>query len=182
MFNWFLQGLRAIIKDIEEVIIFSTTNKNDMNIPIEPVETPTPDVVPIVPQPEILLWDTPKHAWHATRVLCDNAGLTVAEKNIICACIYQESRFLNTAVNHNKNAQGKVTSTDWGIVQCNDWYHVGKGKEFPSVQYITDNPDKMVQWMIDCYKRGTLKMWVSYSSGAYHYWLMSNSPMWALAK
>ena len=125
-------------------------------------------------------WSTPHHAFHNTRVLCDFSGLTLAEKNIICACIYQESGFDINAVNYNKNAQGKILSTDYSLCQINDYYHIGQGKDFPSVQFVLDNPQKAVDWMIKMYKNGLLKMWVSYSSKAYLHWLKDGSPMWKL--
>lgn len=145
-----------------------------------------PESSPIPPtqsNPDILVtdWSLPSNAYHNTRVLCDLAGLTLDEKNLICACVFQESQFKNTAVCRNKNAQGVVTSSDWGICQINDWYHIGIGKDFSTVDYVVANPDKCIQWMIAMYQHGMLKQWVSYSSGAYKQWLLPNSPMWRLA-
>jgi len=144
-----------------------------------PITSPAPQNAT---QDETLLWDTPQHAYHATRVTCDNLGLSVAEKNLICACIFQESRFDNNAKCFNRDKGGKIWSTDWGICQINDWFHVGPHKEFPSTNYIVNNPDKAVEWMIDMYKKGQLKQWVSYSSGAYRTWLDPSSSMWLLGK
>lgn len=135
-----------------------------------------------VPESEVLYFDTPQNAWHAVRVLCDRAGLTVSEKNLICACIFQESEFSNNAHHVNKAPNGKPTSTDWGIVQVNDFYHIGPGKDFPSVAYVQLNPEKMVEWMIDMYQAGKLNLWSSYSSGAYKQWLSPSSAMWSLAR
>lgn len=146
-----------------------------------------PSIPPPAPQPNPIgvdvlypTWDTPHNAYHNTRVLCDKAGLTLAEKNLICACIFQESRFDINAVNDNKNAQGKVLSTDYSLCQVNDYYHIGNGKDFPSVQYVLSNPEVVVRWMITMYKHGLLKLWVSYSSKAYTKWLIPGSPMWQL--
>lgn len=140
-------------------------------------------VVPTAPNPDTLApdWSTQKNAYHNTRVLCDFAGLNVEQKNIICACIYQESRFL-IDVKHANVSNGVVESTDYGICQINDYYHIGAGKDFPSVEYVLDNPDKVVAWMIRMYQQGHIGQWVSYSSGAYRQWLVPSSPMWGLAK
>jgi len=116
-------------------------------------------------------WSTRKAARHSVRVIGDEEGLKWAEKDLICACIQQESNFDNTAVCNNKNKKGIVTSSDWGIVQCNDYWWIGKGKQFPSVEYVVGHPDEMVRWMIKMYKKGNLKYWVSYSSGAYKKYL-----------
>lgn len=149
--------------------------------PEYPVKTsvPTPQA-PILPVAEILDWSTAKGAYHATRVICDQLGLTVDEKNLICSCIYQESGFHNTAKNINERSDGTIGSTDWGLCQVNDRFHIGIGKDFPSVQYVLDNPDKIVTWMIEMYKHGKLGIWVSYSSNAYRKWLIPSSPMWLL--
>lgn len=139
--------------------------------------------MPTEQNPDVLVedWTQPSNAYHNVRVLCDLAGLTVQEKNIICACIYQESQFENTAMCRNRNSGGVVTSTDWGICQINDYFHIGEKKDFPSVQYVLANPETVVNWMIQQYREGNLDMWVSYTSGAYLYWLQSYSPMWKLA-
>lgn len=150
---------------------------------------PQTPVVPLVPTPSQIAtpnidtlhpWSSPKENYHNTRVLCDLAGLTIEEKNLICACIYQESEFKNTAVCHNKDALGVITSSDWGICQINDHYQVGFAKPFSSIADIVDNPTKTVSFMISMFKNGELKLWVSYSSGAYKRWLEPSSAMWGL--
>lgn len=144
----------------------------------QPIPAPKPTPVPVSP----LLFDTAQNARHSVRVLCDNSGLSIVPdveiegrlylaKDVICACIEQESNFNNAAINQNKNTAGKVLSTDWGLCQINDFYHIGPGKDFPSVDYVVENPGAAVQFMIDCYKAGELKLWVSYSSGAYRAFL-----------
>jgi hypothetical protein len=130
-----------------------------------PSATPAPETIG-----EPYKWDTTANSRHSVRVICDEMGLTLAEKNLICACIQQESNFNNKAIGRNMK-DGKVLSTDWGIVQINDYWHVGPGKKWSSVQQILDNPDKAVKWMIQMYKQGLLKLWVSYTSGAYKKYL-----------
>lgn len=133
-----------------------------------------------VPPPEKLLFDTPKHAYHAVRVMCDKAGLSLEEKNVICAVIYQESQFDNNAVCKNKNTAGVVTSTDVGICQINSYWHTGPGKQFPSTEYVVAHPEEAVKFMLNMQKTGKLHLWVGFTSKKYKYWLMSNSPMWLL--
>lgn len=144
--------------------------------PEVPTPMPTPPPPPPPPGPDSFMypWDSPKHNWHNVRVLCDKAGLSFDIKNRICACIYQESEFHNSAVNHNAH------STDWGLCQINDriWCPV----PFKDKDDIVGHPEKAVQFMIDKYKAGHLSLWVSFSSGAYAKWLSPTSPMWALAK
>ncbi len=153
--------------------------------PTAPAPAPVP-IMPVTPPAEVLSFATPKEAWHATRVMCDNAGLSLAQKNTICACIYQESQFYNTfgsgqPVKHQNIVNGKVSSTDWGIVQINDYYHIGAGKDFPSVDYVIAHPEKTVAFMIRCLQGGQISLWSSYSTGAFKKWLSLSSPMWALA-
>jgi len=123
---------------------------------------------PDVPNPD---WTYRPYAYHNVRVICDLAGLSLAEKNLICACIRVESDFDIGAKHENKDANGNVLSTDWGIVQVNDFYHIGPGKDFPDVEYVLSHPQECVQYMVNMYKHGLLKMWVSFSSGAYKQYL-----------
>lgn len=161
------------------------------NEPAEPVSIlSTPKEAIVNP----LDFFTPKAAFHATRVLCDEMGLPLGKtvlvngvyyqpKDIVCACIYQESRFKNTAVGRNRDKEGTILSTDWGIVQVNDTpgWHIGPGLRFSSVEDVLTNQEKAVRWVIGVMKTtGKLQPWSSYTSGAYKQWLVPTSPMWAL--
>lgn len=158
-------------------------------------DPPPPPPEPVLPTTApILTWGTQKEAYHSTRVVCDEMGLPLQKtvlvngrwyfpKDIICACIYQESRFLNTAVGKNKDKNGNLLSTDWGLVQVNDTpgWHIGPGLRYSSVQDVLDNPERGVRWMVNEYKRtGKLAPWTSYTSRAYEKHLVPTSPMWAL--
>lgn len=112
-------------------------------------------------------WDTPEKARHSARMVMDTFGLSWSEKDLLCAVIMAESGFLNTAKNENKNSAGVVTSTDWGICQINDRYHIGVKGSFPSVEYVLANPDKVVAWMVKMYKQGHLGWWCAFSNGSY---------------
>ena len=164
---------------------------------IAPSKPKPPPVAPLVPKTahSTLLWKTPKQAWHSVRVLCDEMGLPLQKiepvngimyfpKDIVCACIYQESQFNNNAIGRNKDPKtGKIWSTDWGLVQVNDTknWHIGKGLRFSSVEDVLTNPEKAVRWVIDVYRTtGKLQLWASYTSGAYKKHLSPNSPMWLL--
>lgn len=153
-------------------------------IPVPPAPDPVPVSVPVSPVAPIAtptyLWATPQQSYHSVRVLADLLGLSVDQKNTLCACIFQESRFKNSAVNHNKNGYGQTTSSDWGICQVNDYFHIGPNRDFPTVDYVVANPEKVVRWMIKLQLAGQLHLWSSYSTGAYKQWLAANSPMWLL--
>lgn len=131
-------------------------------LPILKSEQPVSEATPKLKY----LWDTPDVARHSVRLLCDEMGLTVAEKNLICQVINCESGFHQYAKNENKY-DGKVTSTDWGICQINDYWHIGKEKTFPSAQYVLDNPEACVRWMIKMFKTGRLNLWVCFSGNYY---------------
>lgn len=161
------------------------------NKPAPPKPTPSPQVAPKPVSGAKLDFSTAKSAYHSTRVLCDEYGLTLSEKNVICACIYQESNFLNyrapgkpTKFENKDEKTGHVWSTDWGIVQINDTkgWHIGPGLPFSSIQNVLDNPEKAVRYMIRMYKAGKLSLWSSYKFGHYKKWLLNNSPMWLLKK
>lgn len=127
-------------------------------IPPTPPQSVTPPTPPIVPK---YLWDTPDDIRHSIRVICDEEGLTVAQKNDMCATIKCESNFDLEA----KHVNGKTT--DWGLCQINDYYHIGVGKDFPSVDYVLNNPEAVVRWMARLWKNGRGILWVCYSKGYY---------------
>lgn len=132
-------------------------------------------------------WDTPKHNYHNVRVLCDKAGLSLTEKNLLCSVVYQESEFYNyypsgkPVENLNLNKDGSLSSTDWGLLEINDFFHIGVGKDFPSVDFVLKNPEKVVLWFIGMYRHGNLYQWSSYKLGLNRQWLSPSSPMWKLA-
>lgn len=132
----------------------------------QPMQNPTS-----TPIPATLSWDNPAGTKKLIQQLCTDNNLNNDQADIICACIEQESQFNINAINYNRNAQDQVVSTDYGICQINDYYHIGPGKDFPNAQYVLENPDKCVEYMIKCYKEGHLDWWVSYSSDAYKRYL-----------
>lgn len=148
------------------------------NAPVAPVLPPTPTVPPTVPESEVptLKWDNPKAAYHSVRVMCDEAGLSLADKNLLCSVIYQESQFDNRAIGDNG------TSKDFGICQINDYWNIGAGKPFPSVDYVIAHPEECVAFLIKMFKAGKLYLWSSYKYGANTKWLSPTSPMWKLAQ
>jgi|GEM_PF-4563202 len=139
------------------------------NTPMETEPAAATPAVPTAANPDVLFddWTVPANAKHNVRVLCDLAGLTLYQKDVITACITVESDFIITIEHENKNAAGEVLSTDYGIVQVNDYYHVGPGKDFPSAAYVLANPGECVKWMIGKYQAGEISEWVSYTSGEY---------------
>ena len=162
--------------------------KNFLLIPVKPIEAIEPievAVSPVSPMKEIktpvekeipYLWDTPEFARHSIRVIADEENLSLKDKNLLCAVIKAESGFKNTAINKNRNTKGETTSTDWGICQINDYWHIGKwadgkNKSFPSVEYVLQNPDKVVRWMIKMLKAGKINLWSAYVNGSYKKYL-----------
>ena len=135
------------------------------NLPVKPASPPIPTVVPKY------LWDNFANSRHSVRVICDEEKLTLQEKNLICAVIQAESNFNNKATCKNKNKDGIVTSTDWGVIQLNDKWHIGTGKSFASVEYVLSNPDIMVRWMIKMFRAGRLNLWVAFKNGSYKRYL-----------
>lgn len=163
--NWSLEEMRiALLKALASLINPSQTAQDAPGRPKPAI--PAIDHIPPSFTPPKYLWNNAINARHSVRVICDEMGLSLYEKNLITACIQQESNFNNNAIGRNVR-DGTVVSTDWGICQINDFYHVGPGKRWASVQQILDNPDKAVRWMIQMFKQGKLTMWVSFTSGAY---------------
>lgn len=140
--------------------------------PIIPAKAVTPPPVSPAPTaPPMYLWDTFENARHSVRVICDQAGLSVEDKNIMCACVQVESNFNPLCEHGNLDKDRKVWSTDYGIAQINDYFHIGAGKEFPSAEYVLANPEECIRWMARQWKAGNAHLWSSYTSGAYRKYL-----------
>lgn len=123
-----------------------------------------PVVVPPVPsQPEpTYLWDTDLHIRHTVRVLCDEEGLNLEQKDTLFATVWEESQFKLNAKRENF-MDGSVWSTDWGICQWNDYFH---HKEITPYEAVHD-PEKAVRLMCEYWKRNQRNQWSAYKSGAY---------------
>lgn len=170
--------MEALLIQLRVVVARLQAYVDSLLIKVPPPQIPPPEMIPPTVPPittaSPYLWNNRANSRHSVRVICDEMGLSLYEKNVITACIQQESNFDNNAINHNTNVAGRVTSTDWGIVQCNDFYWIGAGKKFSSIKFVLDNPDKMVKWMCAMFKQGKLNLWVSYSSGAYKRYMPKN--------
>lgn len=124
-------------------------------------------ITPTVPGVDTLEpWTDAVSNRHNVRVICDQEGLSVQQKNDLSATLHCESNY-NPACIHPNIVEGRVTSTDYGICQVNDYYHIGPGKDFPSAQYVLDNPEACVRWMCRQWKAGNGRLWVCYSKSMY---------------
>lgn len=112
-------------------------------------------------------WTDPVVARHNVRVIADQEGLTTNQKNLLSQTLHCESGYNVNCVHANLDKHGKVVSTDYGIAQINDFYHIGEGKDFPSVDYVMTNPEACVRWMAKLFKTGAARLWVCYSSNLY---------------
>lgn len=163
--------------------VLPTVPPNVVAEPEPPPPPPPPLVHPLLPYD----WSTPEAAKHSARLICDEEGLPLEHntevdgkyyqlKDILCACIMQESGFHPLAIGKpNKNG-----TQDFGLCQYNNgkdakgrplW--IGPGATFSSVEEVLDNPAKNVRVMARCFKMGEKEMefWSSYKYGAYKQWL-----------
>lgn len=177
MIQFLIQWLKALfIQKTIPVVSTPVIPLIPQPMSIQPVPTP-------VPETPKYLWDTPQHAYHSTRLICDEMNLSVAEKNLICSCIYQESEFHKGAIG-KPNHDGTI---DYGLCQYNNgtlrgiplW--IGPGAAFRDINEVLSDPEKGVRIMIKTYQAGHLNWWASYSTGANKKWLLPDSPMWQLA-
>lgn len=153
--NWVIQFLKMMrVYSLLKTLISKLNPAPVVIPPINIVEPP-----PVLPK---YSWSTPAEAKHSVRVICDELGLTLAEKNLICAVIQCESGFNTKATNTNKNG-----TVDYGICQYNSYWYIGLGKPIASIEEAINNPEKCVRTMIKQYRAGRLKDWVCYSSGMY---------------
>lgn len=120
------------------------------------------------------IWSSQKDCRHSCRMIMDECNLAWADKDLLCACIYQESEFYPRAIgriNENK-------TQDFGLCQFNNGknakgvpYWIGEGADFKDVDEVLNNPEKNVRILVREFKKGNLKYWASYSTKAYLKWM-----------
>lgn len=160
--NWVRKGIPSTPPPVIDLL-------PEAEIIKEPVTAPVPVENAPVEQPK-LLWNNKQNVRHSIRVICDELGMTFEQKDTMCATIQGESGFLLTAKNENKR-NGITVSTDWGLCQINDYYHIGAGKSFPSVEYVLNNPEAVVRWMGKQWLAGNRNWWIAYKNGSYKKYL-----------
>lgn len=153
-----LNFISVILESIRKALVYMGVIM-EKKIENPPAPSPTP------PDP-LEEWNTPTKARHSARVVMDTYGLTWQEKNLLSAVIMAESGFDINAKNYNK-VGGKVVSTDFGICQINDFYHIGEGKYFKSVEEVLTNPAKSVEFMIKQSRAGHLDWWIAFKNQSY---------------
>lgn len=157
--QWIEELCQAIVHGDRQIIVLDhTMTPNPTPIPPTPV---TPPTAPISTS-QAYDWSTPEAARHSVRVICDEEGLTVPQKNLLSQVIHCESGY-NPNIVHPNLSNGKVFSTDYGIAQWNNFYH---GKEI-SPDDALHNPEKAIRLMCSYVKAGRISQWVCYSSSLY---------------
>jgi len=166
--TWDWKGFWLELEDLftvkrDSVVLDYTTDK---------ILNPMPETPPITPQnaptevlPPKYDWSTPDTVRQSIRVICDEEGLTVKQKNNLSATVHCESGYKNLI--HPNMVNGKVSTTDFGYFMINDWWHIGPGKDFPSTDYVMNNPEVVCRWMCRQWKAGNAKAWVCFSKGLY---------------
>ena len=145
---------------------------------VEP-EIPAPMIENIeVPKP-VYSWATKAEARHSCRTIMDEYNVPWGDKRLLCSIIERESNFDPKAVGKvNKNG-----TQDFGLLQYNNGknkqgvpYWIGEGADFKDVDEVLNNPEKNVRIFIREFKKGNLKYWSSFVSGAY-----KNTREWSIA-
>ncbi len=166
------QDTRTILQVIVDFLKAWGFDYKVANDTIEPIK---PILVEKVEKPESKYkWGNPKEVRHSCRVIMDEYKLSWKEKDLLCACIQQESGFDTRAIGKpNKNG-----TRDFGLCQYNDGknkqgiaYWIGQGADFKDIDEALDDPEKNVRVMVREYKKGNLKYWSSFSTGAYKRYL-----------
>jgi len=158
---------------LQKILQLLTKWLNLIDIPTTELLPPQPEPLPEPSKPtkyDFSIAGKFGTAWKSVRIICDEEGLSVKDKNDLCATVGAESGWKTNAKLENKS-NGKVWSSDWGIAQINDHYHIGVGKSFPSVDYVLNNPEAVIRWMCKQWKAGNKNWWVTYKNGSYRNFL-----------
>ncbi len=132
---------------------------------VEAMDKPSVTKPVVVHNGEIMKydWSIPTKARHSVRVICDEEGLSLKDKNDLCATVGAESGWKPGAIG-KPNSDG---SRDYGIVQVNDKYWIGPGKKFESIDYVLTHPEECIRWMCKEWKAGHKNWWYGYKNGSY---------------
>lgn len=151
IFLWFIDLFLQPISSVKKTEVID-------NIPLSPTSEP------MTPTIEQLVQSNSRNGFIGMcKRITKEEKLTPELTTNLLATLECEANFNNELTHPNKNAQGKTLSTDYYICQINDFYHIGKGKNFPSIQYVHDHPDEVVRWMCKQFKTGYAGLWVCYS-------------------
>ncbi len=165
-----------LIKAFWSIVQFFSKKKSVVidSVPIESISQP----IPQPPQPvsmtdiqQLVKTNNRNGFIGMCKRIAKEEGLTPELTTNLLATLECEANFNNELIHPNNNAQGKTLSTDFYICQINDFYHIGKSKEFPSIQYVHDHPDEVVRWMCKMFKAGKARLWVCYSKNLYQKYL-----------
>lgn len=163
--NW--TAIWLAIDSFLEALVYGDKNEatltidHTQNTPAMPPKSP--QVATLPPTQPKYQWDTKIHIVHSIRVLCDEAGMTLEQKNTMTATIGAESEYKLTAKCINRNQKGVITSIDNGLCQWNSHYHASEITPDEAI----NNPEKAVRLMIQYWKRGQRDLWIGYKNGNY---------------
>lgn len=176
--NSLIASLRALVASLTAKRDQLAAKTPPVSLYVPPSATITPTSTPTAPRAILTPtapydWSTPEAARHSLRVICDEEGLTLDQKNNMSRTIHCESGYVQHVVMYNTESgpvrrekyepakHGKIYSIDTGIAQWNDVYH---GNEISKHDAEYD-PEKAIRLMCKYVKSGQLKQWVCWSSG-----------------
>lgn len=131
-------------------------------VPIQEPKSDYQEVKEAITMKPKYIWDTPEEARHSVRVICDEEGLSVQDKNDLCATVGAESGWKPGAI----GKPNKDGSRDYGIIQLNDKYWIGKVKLFPTTDFVLENPEICIRWMCGNWVEHK-KWWYGFTNGSY---------------
>lgn len=89
---------------------------------IEELPKPTPEPIPTsITPPSKYLWDTDDQIYHSIRLIADEEGLTVLQKDLACDIAHCESG--TPERRYNIKIRGKIDPRDRGLFQWNSHFH-----------------------------------------------------------
>ena len=123
---------------------------------------------PVAPKPPVVEpkydWSTQEKARHSVRVICDEEGLSVKDKNELCATVGGESGWKPRQKSLKPNFDG---THDHGIIQLNEKYWIGEGKLYPNIEAVYNDPEGCIRWMCRQWNGGNKEWWYAFKNGSY---------------
>lgn len=158
--NWFIELITSLLS-----VVGLYEKHIEVVKPVDKPISPQPQQVYNEAKEELMKkydWSTQEKARYSVRVICDEEGLSVKDKNDLCATVGGESNWKPRAIGKpNKNG-----SIDYGIVQLNDEYWIGEGKLYPNIEAVYNDPEGCIRWMCKQWAKNK-NWWYAYKNRSY---------------
>ena len=147
--NWFVSLIISLLEIVglkQKQVIEVKKNEVTPYKPINEVIPPMNPNIPLPVNPPKYLWGNIAEVRHSIRLICDEEGMTLLQKNMCCDIASCESQF-------NPSVRGRIDPRDRGLFQWNSRWHPEITDE------IAFDPEKNTRLACKAIKQGKTKIY-----------------------